>query len=63
MPTETFYCGNCGSPLYFGRKFGEHTLGRRCSRCQVMNPAYFHYCYRCGERLLVAEGVAEDETM
>lgn len=61
MPAEKFYCGNCGSPLYFGRKFKEHTLGRPCRRCQTLNPTYFHYCYRCGERILFPEE-AEDET-
>jgi DNA-directed RNA polymerase subunit RPC12/RpoP len=60
MPTEKFYCGNCGSPLYYGRKFKEHTLGRSCPKCQTLNPAYFHYCYRCGEKILPSEETQEE---
>ncbi len=63
MPTEKFYCGNCGSPLYYGGKFKEHTLARSCPRCQSPNPAYFHYCYRCGEKIVATETDAADETV
>ena len=61
MPTEKLYCGNCGSPLYYGQKFKEHTLGRPCAKCQTLNPTYFHYCYRCGEKILAAREDAEDD--
>jgi ribosomal protein L40E len=61
VPTEKFYCGSCGSPLYYGRKFQEHSVGRPCSKCGTPNPIYFHYCYRCGEKIL-PPGETEDET-
>lgn len=63
MVTEKFYCGNCGSPLYFGRKFKEHSLGRACPACQHLNPLYFRYCYRCGVKLNPSEEEVEDETL
>jgi hypothetical protein len=64
MPVEKFYCGNCGSPLYFGAKFKEHLLARSCPACQRLNPVYFRYCYRCGTQLQVEEAErASDDTM
>jgi DNA-directed RNA polymerase subunit RPC12/RpoP len=63
MVTEKFYCGNCGSPLYFGRKFKEHSLGRECPTCRHLNPLYFRYCYRCGVKLIPSEEETEDETL
>lgn len=63
MPVEKFYCGNCGSPLYFGSKFKEHTLTRPCPTCNRLNPMYFLYCYRCGVKLNRSEKEAEDETL
>lgn len=59
MPGEKFYCGSCGAPLYFGRKFHEHTPMRSCPSCQAINPISFHYCYRCGTRILAPEPVEE----
>ncbi len=63
MPVETFYCGNCGSPLYYGRKFKEHALLRPCPNCQALNPLSFHYCYRCGARILASEESAHEDTL
>ncbi len=62
MTSETYYCGNCGSPLYFGRKFKEHSLVRPCPQCGRLNPVYFHYCYRCGTRLPAPADEAAEET-
>ena len=64
MSTEKFYCGNCGSPLYYGRKFKEHALSQPCPACQALNPAYFRYCYRCGAKIRSPEEEdAGDETL
>lgn len=62
MPAEKLYCGNCGTALYYGRKFHEHSRVRPCPDCQVLNPIYFYYCYRCGAKILGLEqqGTAED---
>lgn len=62
MPVEKFYCGNCGSALYFGAKFKEHSLVRPCPACERLNPVYFHYCYRCGVKITPQEQEAGDET-
>jgi len=62
MPVEKFYCGNCGSVLYFGQRFKEHTLIRPCPVCQRPNPLYFHFCYRCGARITAPDSVEEDDT-
>jgi excisionase family DNA binding protein len=29
----------------------EGEAGRSCPRCAAVSPAYFHYCFNCGERL------------
>jgi len=63
MPVETFYCGNCGSPLYYGRKFKEHALLRPCPNCPALNPLSFHYCYRCGTRILASEESTHEDTL
>ena len=63
MPVEKFYCGNCGSPLYFGSKFKEHTLVRKCPGCSRLNPIYFHYCYRCGVKLTPSEEEGDEPTL
>ena len=59
---EKFYYGNSGTPLYYGRKFQEHTRVRPCPECQVLNPISFHYCYRCGARILPAEEGGGEES-
>lgn len=63
MPVEKLYCGNCGSPLYDGSKFQEHALLRPCPDCQARNPLSFHYCYRCGTKILASEESAQEETL
>lgn len=59
MSVETFYCGNCGTPLYYGRKFQEHAPVRPCPHCAGPNPISFHYCYRCGAKILALEEIEE----
>jgi hypothetical protein len=63
MPAEKFYCGNCGSPLYYGRKFQEHALLRPCPDCHTLNSLSFHYCYRCGIKILASEESADEEAL
>lgn len=63
MPVEKYYCGNCGAPLYYGQKFKEHTLVRPCLECQVLNPIYFHYCYRCGAKIPPLDEAPEEQTL
>ncbi|MBI4638837.1 MAG: hypothetical protein HY727_21075 [Candidatus Rokubacteria bacterium] len=63
MPVEKFYCGNCGCALYFGGRFKEHTLVQPCPQCQQLNPVYFHYCYRCGTKIILQEEDAAGETV
>ena len=59
MPTDKFYCGNCGNPLYYGRKFEEHAPLQPCPSCKTPNPISFHYCYRCGAKILLEERIEE----
>jgi DNA-directed RNA polymerase subunit RPC12/RpoP len=59
MAKETFFCGQCGTPLYYGRKFQEHGAVRACPQCGAANPISFHYCYRCGAKILAREEVEE----
>lgn len=63
MPLEKFYCGNCGTPLYYGQKFQEHTRVRPCPDCGVLNPISFHYCYRCGAKIIVPEEGGGEEAI
>jgi hypothetical protein len=48
MVQQKYYCGSCGTALYYGRKFQEHAPVLPCAKCGTQNPVYFHYCYRCG---------------
>lgn len=61
MKAETFYCGHCGTPLYYGRKFREHMPVRPCPSCRAANPISFHYCYRCGATILAVEEAPAEE--
>ncbi len=35
---EKFYCGSCGTPLYYGANFKAHQRTRACPRCETLNP-------------------------
>jgi DNA-directed RNA polymerase subunit RPC12/RpoP len=48
MGRDKYYCGNCGTALYYGKKFQEHSLSLSCEACGARNPVYFLFCYRCG---------------
>jgi len=60
MPVEKMYCGNCGSPLYYGANFRTHASIRPCPECQTLNPLSFRYCYRCGFLIIARE--TEDDS-
>lgn len=49
---EKLFCGMCGAGLEYGAAFRRHPRTKECPRCQALNPVYFHFCFRCGLRII-----------
>lgn len=59
VKTEKFFCGMCGAGLEYGAAFNKHPQTVTCPGCNTPNPVYFHFCFRCGLRIIE---LAETET-